>query len=115
MLKYGLCHLSQKNVAHLLIRQLYWDLAAKSPLLMKISACHKLSGQVMKQKFHQVCHSHLGMMNHSKLYSIAKLRDMMAPPGGLRCIEGDREIHLFSCTDFKNQLDSLMQAMIFPL
>jgi hypothetical protein len=46
---------------------------------------------------------------------IAKLRDMVAPPGGLKHIEGDREIHLFSPTNFKNQLDSLRQAMTFPL
>jgi hypothetical protein len=52
-----------------IMRQLYWDLAAKSPLLMKISVCHKLSGEVTKQKFYQVCHSHLGVTNHSKLYS----------------------------------------------
>jgi hypothetical protein len=30
-------------------------------------------------------------------------------------IEGDREIHLFSPTDFKNKLDSLTQATTFPL
>ena len=46
---------------------------------------------------------------------IAKSRDMVAPPGGLRRIEGDCEIHLFSPTDFKNQLDSLTQATAFPL
>jgi hypothetical protein len=37
---------------------------------MKISACHKLSGEVTKRKFRQVCHSHIWAMNHSKLYSI---------------------------------------------
>jgi hypothetical protein len=46
---------------------------------------------------------------------IAKSRDMVAPPGDLRSIEGDHEIHLFSPTDFKNQLDSLTQATTFPL
>ena len=34
---------------------------------------------------------------------------------GLRHIEGDCKIHLFSPTDFKNQLDSLSQAMTFLL
>ena len=59
-----------QNVTHLLIRQLYQDLAAKSPFLTKIPACHKLSGKVTKQKFRQACHSHLGVTKHSKLYSI---------------------------------------------
>jgi hypothetical protein len=30
-----------RNVTHLLIRQLFWDYAVKSPLLTKILACHK--------------------------------------------------------------------------
>ena len=36
---------------------------------MKIWACHKLSGEVTKRKFRQVCHSHIGVTNYSKLYS----------------------------------------------
>jgi len=43
------------------------------PLLTKISACHKLSGEVTKFSFCQVCHSHIRVTNHSKLYSNVSL------------------------------------------
>jgi hypothetical protein len=37
------------------------------------------------------------------------------PLGSLRRVEGDREIHLFPPTDFRNQRDSLTQATTCPL
>ena len=39
-------------------------------ILTKIWVCHKLSGEVTNQKFHQVCHSYIEVMNYSKLYSM---------------------------------------------